>query len=58
MIFWEIMQKHEMHKTHSKNMLSQPTYVPINISNLVILPDNVKTYAHLTKIDLIGFLEI
>jgi len=52
------MQKHEMHKTHSKNMLSQPTYVPINISNLVILPDNVKTYAHLTKIDLIGFLEI
>jgi len=51
------MQKREMHETHSNNMLYQPRYVPINISNLVVLPDNVKTHAHLTKIDLIFFLE-
>jgi len=32
--------------------------VPINISNLITLLDNVKTHAHLTKIDLLGFLDI
>jgi len=43
------MQKHKMHETHSNNMLYQPRYAPINISNLVILPDNVKTHALLTN---------
>jgi len=52
------MQKHEMHEIYSNNMLSQPRYIPIYISNLVILPDNVKTHAYLTKIGLVGFLEI
>jgi len=47
-----------MHETRSNNMFFQSRYVPINISNLIILPDNVKTHAHLTKIDLLGFLEI
>jgi len=32
--------------------------VSINISNLVILPNNVKIHAHLTKIDLVDFLVI
>jgi len=40
------VQKREMHKTHSNNMLSQPRYVPIKIYNLVMLPDNVKTHAY------------
>jgi len=52
------MPKYEMHETHSNNMLYQPRYVPINISNLVILPYNIKTHAHLTKIEVIDFLEI
>jgi len=47
-----------MHETHSNNMLSQSRYVPINISNLVALPGNVKTHAHLTKTGLNDFLEI
>jgi len=52
------MQKRKMHETHSNNIISQPKYVPINIFNLVILLDNVKTHAHLKKIYLIGFLKI
>jgi len=52
------MQKREMHETHSNNMLYQPRLFPIDICNLVILPDNVKTHAHLTKINLVSFLEI
>jgi len=52
------MQKREMHKTHSNNMLSQLRYIPMFISNLVILLDNVKIHAHLTKIGLADFLEI
>jgi len=36
----------------------QSRYVPINISNLITLQGNVKTHAHLIKIDLLGFLEI
>jgi len=53
------MQKCEMHETHSNNMhffLSR--FVLINISNLITLLGNVKTHANLTKIDLLGFLEI
>jgi len=45
-------------KTRSNNMLSQSRYVPINMFNLVTLLDNIKTHAHLLKIDLIDFLEI
>jgi len=39
-------------------MLHQPRLFPIDICDLVILPYNVKTQAHLTKIDLVSFLEI
>jgi len=52
------MQKCEMHESHPSNVLFQSRYVPINISKFSILLDNVKTHAHLTKIDLLGFLEI
>jgi len=52
------MQKWEKHQTHSKNMLYQTRFVPINISNLFVLPNYVKTHAYLTNIDLMSFLEI
>jgi len=39
-------------------MFYHSRYVPINISNLVVLPDYIKTHAHLTKIGLMNFLEI
>jgi len=39
-------------------MFFQSRYVPINISNLITLPVNVKTHAHLTTIDFLDFLEI
>jgi len=52
------MQKRKKHQTHSNNILYQTRYVPMNIFNLLILPDNVKTHSHLTKIDLMNFLEI
>jgi len=41
-----------------KQHVFQSRYVPVNISKLIILPNNVKTHAHLTKIDFLGFLEI
>jgi len=52
------MQKRDMHETHSKIMLSQSRYIPINIFNLITLPGSVKIHAHLTKIGLNNFLEI
>jgi len=47
---------------NAQNSLKQHAFsikiVPINISNLITLQGNVKTHAHLTKIDLLGFLKI
>jgi len=39
-------------------MFFQSRYVPINISNLITLPNNVKTHAQLIMISLNDFLEI
>jgi len=41
-----------------KNMLYYTRSIPIDISNLVISPNYIKSHVNLTKIDLMSFLEI
>jgi len=39
-------------------MFYQPRLFPIDIRNLAILLDNIKTHEHIKRIDLMSFLEI
>jgi len=40
------MQKRENHQTHSNIVFYHTRFAPINIFNLVISPDYVKTHTH------------
>ena len=48
--------KHKIFKSHSNYMLPHTRFVPNSIFKKITLPDNTKTHANTTKIDLLDFL--